>query len=123
MSKSKTKAQPASNTSPQVQEALRGLGWALVLSLGILGVMVALLTGFGLLGAQAVTPRLQSVLRVIFPVAVGVAVGSFWTLAWLKRQWAAKPVAAKPDKPAKSASPKAATSGKAQSSRKSKRKR
>lgn len=97
-------SKPEPSPDIAVQEALRALGWALVLSVGILGVLVALFSGFALLNQGAVNPSLRSLMGVVFPIALGTAVGAFWGLTWLKRQWAKAPaqaLKATPKKPSK----------------------
>lgn len=90
-----------------LQEARRGLAWALLLGLAILAVMVALFMGFvllrllpyaGLLATSSEPLSLPSGERIhpswfrlaasAFVVALGLAVASVWGLLWLRRAWA-----------------------------------
>lgn len=90
-----------------LQEARRGLAWALLLGLAILAVMVALFMGFvllrllpyaGLLVTSSEPLSLPSGERIhpfwfrlaasVFAVALGLAVASVWGLLWLRRAWA-----------------------------------
>ncbi|MCS7068426.1 MAG: hypothetical protein NZN28_07330 [Meiothermus sp.] len=98
-----------------IREAQRGLAWALLLSLAILGGIVALLTGFtllrllphaGLLAASSdfvtlptgerLHPAWFRMTVVAFAVSLGLGVASVWGLLWLRRAWEPPAASAKP---------------------------
>lgn len=100
-------------------EARRGLVWALLLSLAILALMVALLAGFTLVrllphapllvgssdpvtlpSGERVHPSWFRVAVPAFAISLGLGAASVWGLFWLRREWAKPPtkVEAKSDK-------------------------
>jgi hypothetical protein len=91
-------------------EARRGLVWALLLSLAILALMVALLAGFTLVrllphapllvgssdpvtlpSGERVHPSWFRMAAPTFAISLGLGVASVWGLFWLRREWARPP--------------------------------
>ncbi len=90
-----------------ISEARRGLLWALLLSLAILALMVALLAGFTLVrllphapllvgssepvtlpSGERVNPAWFGLAVPTFAISLGLGVASVWGLFWLRRAWA-----------------------------------
>ncbi len=90
-----------------ISEARRGLAWALLLSLAILALMVALLAGFTLVrllphapllvgsselvtlpSGERVNPAWFGLAVPTFAISLGLGVASVWGLFWLRRAWA-----------------------------------
>lgn len=106
--------------APSIQEARRGLVWALLLGLAILAGLVALLMGFLLLrllpyaevlatssgpvtlpSGERLHPSWLRVAVTTFAVALGLGLASVWGLVWLRRVWARPlPAASKPSQKA-----------------------
>lgn len=97
-----------------LQEARRGLAWALLLGLAILAAMVALFMGFVLLrllpyagllvtsseplslpSGERIHPSWFRLAASVFAVALGLVVASVWGLFRLRRAWA-RPSALEP---------------------------
>lgn len=93
--------------APSIQEARRGLAWALLLGLAILAGLVALFMGFLLLrllpcaevlatssgpvtlpSGERLHPSWLRVAVATFAVALGLGLASVWGLVWLRRVWA-----------------------------------
>ncbi|WP_337868638.1 hypothetical protein [Meiothermus sp.] len=93
-----------------ISEARRSLAWALLLSLAILALMVALLAGFTLLrllphapllvgssepvtlpSGERVHPAWLRVAVPAFAISLGLGAASVWGLFWLRREWAKSP--------------------------------
>ncbi len=90
-----------------ISEARRGLAWALLLSLAILALMVALLAGFTLVrllphapllvgsselitlpSGERVNPAWFGLAVPTFAISLGLGVASVWGLFWLRQVWA-----------------------------------
>jgi hypothetical protein len=90
-----------------IGEARRSLAWALLLSLAILALMVALLAGFTLVrllphapllvgssepvtlpSGERVNPSWFRLAVPTFAISLGLGVASVWGLFWLRRAWA-----------------------------------
>ncbi|GIW25387.1 hypothetical protein [Meiothermus sp.] len=118
---------PTQPDSIAIQEARRGLAWALLLSLAILSLVVALFMGFVLLrllpyagvlagssqpltlpSGETLHPAWFRLSMAVFAVSLGLFAASTWSLLWLRRAWAkASVVEAKPHpKPAQRNPPK-----------------